>query len=507
MRAKRPCRGRKRVVRRFLYPIYIRIAQIVAVLSILLALVFGMPVAAQQQTGAGWQGPVNLSNSETDSVSPSLAVDPGGQVHLVWCEKYDVSNQVILYSKLAEDGWTAPVDIFTGARGMPVLASDELGYLHLIWQGEGVVFYSRAYAPLAGSAQGWSAPLMLAPAQMYAGLIDLAVGSGEFASQVCFTYAKQVDAGSGIYVSCSFDRGESWSEAVLAYENNSPNQLVDKPRLLITPDGVIHVVWMKTNYPETFPPTGLGYSRSTDGGQTWESSVSLAEGPYDDPEITYHGEDEIHVVWSGTDIDRYKFHRWSADNGKTWFPMWRNKASGGLTGWPALVADSAGRMHWIEVGDVVGLGDVIYYNELAGQDWLPGSLVFREEVTGMHPVSPVAVISMGNRLHLAVATPVYLQDGSYQMEIYYFYRLLDAPALAAMPLPSPTATLLDATATVPVGSTVTTIDQVVNPGVSPGYLPSQSVLQSAWGPIVVGTLPVFLAIIGIILWRVFRRDR
>ncbi len=33
--------------------------------------------------------------------------------------------------------------------------------------------------------------------------------------------------------------------------------MVDKPRLAIGPDGSLHVVWVLTNYPETFPPLGI----------------------------------------------------------------------------------------------------------------------------------------------------------------------------------------------------------------------------------------------------------
>ena len=71
--------------------------------------------------------PVNLSNSETLSSDPSMAVDPSGVVHVVWSEETDDGRSFISYAQLSEGNWS-PANEITGSRDTeiadyPTLAS------------------------------------------------------------------------------------------------------------------------------------------------------------------------------------------------------------------------------------------------------------------------------------------------------------------------------------------------------------------------------------------------
>ena len=367
--------------------------------------------AQSQSVGGNWSRPINLSDSEGQSSSPSITADPSGMVHLVWNEEVNADEKVILYSRLGNGTWSAPVDVFVNASGAPIIASNSQGYLHLVWSGAGGYLYSKVYAPLAGSAHYWSKPQVLVPSENYLGTYDLAVGEGQALGTICLTHAKQIGENSGVYLTCSLDNGNTWDERQLVYENLSPDRMVNNPRIAIGEDRGIHVVWVESNYPETFPPLGLRFASSKDHGETWSNVYSLADGPYADPEIIIRSNQEIHVVWSGTGDDRFKFHCWSKDEGFNWFPMWRNEEVGGLTGWPALVEDSVSRLHWIMVGDIFSLPegspkDALYYSVYNNNIWSPGEEVCRETIPEQNMRDVSAVVSLGNQLHVTVTSPV-----------------------------------------------------------------------------------------------------
>lgn len=415
----------------------------------LLALLFfssGQP-AAGQQSARGWSAPRNLSNSETQSDYPSLAVDPAGGVHVVWQEEAGDGRIFIRYAGLKDGAWTPANDIITSPDSQvadyPSLAADSQGYLHLAWRGDATLYYSRAYALLAGSAQNWSEPAALEYTQNYIGRPYLI---GDAQDRLHLVYPIIIGGNSGIYYQASSDGGRNWSEPVAIYKNNRADRTISLPRLAIDPDGALHAVWVEAGYPESFPALGLRYAASRDSGQTWSEPVSLADGPYDSPQIvagprSAPGKAIIHLVYSGTAGDRYKFHRWSADGGRTWEAPFRNTEVGGLQGLPALAFDSNQVLHWLTSASIFNIrNDGLYHIEWQDGDWHASEILMRNQASEQNLQDVAAATVLGNELHVVVQFPLNSanQPSGWQNEIFYLRKDLASPRLPASTLPAPT---------------------------------------------------------------------
>ena len=250
---------------------------------------------------------------------------------------------------------------------------------------------------------------------------------------------------SGIYYMKSSDGGFNWSDPTRIYTNKRADRALDMPRLAVSAsaDGRLHVVWVESDYPETFPPIGIRYSSSSDGGETWSEATSLADGPFSYPGVTTRGSDEVHVVYSGTGGDRYKFHRWSADGGTTWEDVFRNTEVGGYQGLPALFVDGNETLHWLTSATIFSIhADALYHTEWKDGIWQPGEVVMQAEVVGQNQGDVVAAISLGNELHVVNEFPLSseIQPEGYQQEIYYITEKLNTPEnLAVSVLAAPTA--------------------------------------------------------------------
>lgn len=474
------------------------------ILLFFVAAFFSMSGKAQD---TGWSNPINLSNTPTDSLYPSLAVDAFGNVHITWIEEVEPGFTVVLYSRLDEDGWSTPVDIFAssdaGQIDRAILLGDSKGKLHIFYNLNGIQ-YSWAYADQAGSAQNWTPPetVVLPINNMtYHHAVSPVDGSLHLVYDIAF------GPNSGIYYLYSPDNGETWSDTAIIYRNTSPNQLVSQPIVSVSKSGKIHVVWDKSDYPETFPPTGILYSSSIDG-KIWEPEISLAEGPYTEPTALAVGENEVHVVWSGTDIDRFKFHRYSKDDGITWTDTWRNTELGGLQGLPALVSDSLNNIYWLKVGTIfdmpVSYGqiqDSLHENKFIDGAWGPGQVLLPSSYSFQNQMNVSAVIAKGNELHTVVMNPRGIEGGGYQFDIYYLRKNVDAPEINTQPV------LLDN----PIPQTILppTLEQSEIPILSnsPSFSTERRLPISSMSLIIISTIPALAIVFFVLLMNLWRKTR
>ncbi len=471
----------------------------------LLSCSFLLSLKALAQEG-GWSSPINISNSPGTSSSPSLAVDAWGNVHLVWIEEIEPDDVVVMYTTLHENGWSEPIDIFASSRYDPIqnvqLMGDSRGNLHILhaWQG---IQYSKAFAPEAGSARNWLSPVMLVPPENYQTNPHATITSDD---QIHLVYAIEVGTRSGVYYLHSADGGEEWDEPIPVYLNPTANLRVSGPRIAVDGKDQVHVVWVETNYPETFPPLGIRYASSPDGS-TWNEPRPLADGPYSDLEILAIGDNDLHVVWSGTATDRYKFHSWSQDAGKTWTDPWRNSELGGLQGLPALVADSIGRIYWLKVGTVFNMpdgafpnNDSLHENIFENGDWSAGTILLNGSTSIQNQTNVTALVSNGNQLHTAVINPLPTTDDDYQFDIFYLKKTLDAPFNTITPLPSTTVSeLWELTPTA-------TLEALTTSAPADAINTRQVPVISNWMGVLAGLLPATLLVL-IISFTLKRRKR
>jgi hypothetical protein len=96
--------------------------------------------------GVAWGPETALTNNETASEDPAIAIDSGGVIHVVWVDHIGGNPRV--YHK-AFDGvaWSAAMPVSDASIGCegPSIAADALGRIHLVWRhyaGSWGVFYS-----------------------------------------------------------------------------------------------------------------------------------------------------------------------------------------------------------------------------------------------------------------------------------------------------------------------------------------------------------------------------
>lgn len=419
-------------------------------LMLLSSLVLGLLTSrsARAQDGV-WGAPINLSSSTTQSDMPAIAADPKGVVHVVWIEETDDGRSFIKYSSLEDGIWIPSNEIMTSPSTQEAdylsLAADSDGYLHLVWRGDATIYYSTAYAPIANLPQSWSTPVALEYIQNGIGQPNLAIDPR---NGLHIVYGIKSNLSSRINYLKSTDRGKTWSDPKVIYSTERSDRMVDLPRIAISPDGSLNVIWVEYNYPETFPPIGIRYSSTTGAEDAWSKPISLAEGPYNEPGIVVRGKNEVHVAFSGTGEVRYKFHRWSNDKGQTWSDIYTDTELGGFQGFPALVVDSKQRLHWLMIGTVFRLPytvstfekDSLFHTIWLQNGWSAGEVLLSNTSTRNNPRDVAAVITKGNELHV-VWTNTFdddVQPQGWQGEIYYLGAILDSPGLPGVELPTPT---------------------------------------------------------------------
>jgi hypothetical protein len=423
--------------------------RLLSISAIFLLLCMHQPIVLADNNFQNWTQAINLSQSDTQSTSPSTAVDPFGDVHVVWSEEIETGDSYISYSHLADGQWTSANEILSGrwsqSAGDPSLAVDSLGILHLVYLSDANIYYSAADASLASSSQSWSDPIGLEYMQNDIGKPDLIVDQQD---NLLLVYPILFGDNSGIYFMVSKDQGMNWSDPITIYQNTRSDRMVHYPRIAVGQDGSLHVAWVEFNFPEIFPPIGIRYANSTNAGANWSNSFSLADGPYSYPAITTR-ESEVHVVWSGTSPDRFKFHRWSRDNGKYWQPTWRNTELGGYQGLPDLTLDSSNTLHWLTTGTVFQIdNDSIYHTQWENEQWLPGEVMLRNQISIQNPQDVSAEVRLGNELYVAVQYPLAsnTQPDGWQYEIFLIHQDLGTPHLEAKPVstvkPQPTSIVI-----------------------------------------------------------------
>jgi hypothetical protein len=390
--------------------------------KLIVLLVFVLSVIAQssravaQSTGIKWSAPENLSNTPQSSASPAIIADDYGYVHVFWSE--DVSGSAhpiqadsgntIYYTQWDGTSWTPPMDILF-VPDDPIadqisVAIDKQGFIHLVWTGLVNIYYSKARATEAGSAQAWLTPVVITPNSARTSLeSSVAVDDNGNAHII---YAARGDD-PGVYHVESSD-GETWGEPQKLSEPFDPLEgSLARVKIIADSGGRLHSVW------QTSEVNGYGqaiyYTRSTDQGKTWATPKQMAyrqPGDFDVgwPYIMAVGPSEIHLIYNGGSTvgsaGRYEYV--STDGGETWSaPQHIITDMIGINGYVIPVVDGAGQLHLIinmrpEATQIVG----IYYSSWLGDSWSPVVPIVNDmPATDSAHYTSVAVVH-GNEIHI-----------------------------------------------------------------------------------------------------------
>ncbi len=475
---------------------------------------FRAPGAAQAQT-TGWSDPLNLFETEGRASEAEVVADPSGAVHVFWAynapgEEDTGASQAIYYALKDGESWSEPVDILVSPDGrvarMQAVTSDKQGYLHIVWSGGNAIFYSRAYALEASSAQGWSYP---EPLTANVSALDPAIAEdGAYGIYVLWTQAF-----AGLMFTQSQDSGQTWSIPQAIFQAAGNNELARQGRIAVDQKGRLHVVF--SHYLEESSGTGdlstpisLYYLRSEDRGATWSEPLLMTPEPdFGEINVATCGDDTIHLVWNGRAGRRGRYHRISQDGGETWSSVTEVLApspqnpigTGGLTGFPVIACDSTEAVHLVSA-----TGRGMYYFTWRNGAWSQAEYASRGVagggVTGTAESieEPSLTLSQGNLLHLV------FHEGFER--IWYVTRQADAPRQEVTPLPTvpvvptPAATSFPPPTIPPVPQPQAT-SRLDAAGAAPA--PTSTVT-----PLLLGVLPVVLLISGTVLaYQIRRRPR
>jgi len=278
------------------------------------------------------------------SIYPEIALGPSGHIHVVWYDNTHSNDEI--YFKRSTDGglsWSSAKRLSWSADRSyyPTVAVDSGGNIYVVWQDYSLgdtaeVLYKKS---TDGGASWISKRLTWNPENSCNAVVRVDT-SGNI-----HVFWDDSSPGNGeIFHKKSTDGGASWTTKRITWNSgNSGN-----PDVLIDTGGNIHVAW----YDNTPGNSEIYYKKSADGGATWASTKRLSWNSESSahPRIAVDGSEYIHVVWQDfTPGNAEIFHSVSTDSGMTWAAKrltWSSEAST----YPAIAADISGSIHvfWAE---------------------------------------------------------------------------------------------------------------------------------------------------------------
>lgn len=267
--------------------------------------------------GQRWSAAVKISPGTAYAGVPAIAVDPRGDVHVVW---YGIRNQApqvttrhgsiyeILYTGLAQGRWSRPVVISPGVPDSinPALAADAAGRLHSAWYQFDLRTYQVQYTR---RERAWESPQQVSAGQADAFAAALAVHPDGRAYAV---WERRAGPTVRIYFA---ERRERWSgQQPISPEGRDAFQ----PAVAVGARDRAYVVWQSD---------GQLYLRRRD--RQWQGTERLtSEGKSAHPILAAHGE-TVDLMWTEEVAGEHRV-RFATITG----PAARG---GGSTGWAAVI--------------------------------------------------------------------------------------------------------------------------------------------------------------------------
>ncbi len=184
--------------------------------------------------GMNWSKPANtklvdwfVTDNPSWSLSPGLAADAYGNIHMVWVDVYDMTQDPF-HSCWNGKVWSKPNNISRSPERPrePVIEADSAGNLHVAWQDEGRVFHSDF------DGKEWSKPAIVSSGRLPA---LGAIPSGG----MCITWTGRVGGRTQVFYR-QFDRTK-WLEAEQVTDTKGTSYAAT---ISIDDLGVAHIAWM-----------------------------------------------------------------------------------------------------------------------------------------------------------------------------------------------------------------------------------------------------------------------
>jgi hypothetical protein len=401
-----------------------------------------------------WTGDTNVISTPRTISSLSSVADGSGNVHAIWIQSpygsTDPFTPVIQYSRWDGKDWANPSPILTELKTVPkspTLQIDSQQRLLLSWvdQETGELMFSWSNSERANIPSEWRQPILISSNSRQTNAPDMLVDASD---RIMVAYAVSLNEGRGIYLIQSTDLGETWSAPVKVFDAVAENwDMIDQPKLAVTQDGTLHILFTRYEILGEPQPAGLYYSQSKDGGVTWSPAETVSEQPVLWSELLAD-HNTLHRLWQEKNKTvAQTSHQMSADAGGTWNTPYKIPSDSDLNAKPSVFSDGTGKLHYIQV---TGQTNQVFEEwEWSEDHW---QLVESQKVAANELNSPPQVasgITSNSRIYALVQFEKLLQDG-IQTDIWSLSRvaettepvlpnsaIVSTPSTASIPTPAP----------------------------------------------------------------------
>lgn len=456
----------------------------------------------------------------------TMIADRAGNLHVFWVgwcgdeirsierksEPTDEPLDICYLRKDRSTEWFPVVNILRVPRMIPPPAAtvDKYGIIHLIWREDACLWYSWSANDVALYPWSW---LEHQRCLVQAGPTYQSIAYDDPDNTL---YVLYVSPQGEVRLIRSHDNGMTWSGPYLVAEPRGATD-ADKvvafagyPNLALGADGTLHAAW--STYPRSgYPSQGLFYTRSTDGGRTWQAPIEIGGAHHSQARLLAYSRSNLIVIWNGDIGISGRYSRWSTDNGMTWSELnivLPQNIAGGMVGPPAAVVDQTNVVHVLLPTD-----GWIYYTKFHNGKWSAAIPLSTPEIypdgtsiVGFVPDqeetrTPDLVITEGNQLHATwTARDTYLlcyvawEVDGVRKPPGEFVLHRDTNSLAQQPVIS--SSLDDSVE-------IAASPQATKPPPSERYIQRSDHLitpTGLWRPVIMGILPVLVlvAIMGFI---------